>query len=92
MATKVVQAAQGIPPSSPAATPATTTTVATPTSAPSKTTTVATPASSAPAKQSLAKKIEAVSTSKSLAKKIESSTPKGGTFDILGSIMKDMTK
>ena len=34
---------------------------------------------SAPAKQSLAKKIEV-------------STPKGGTFDVLGSIMKDMKK
>ena len=28
----------------------------------------------------------------SLAQKIEVSTPKGGTFDVLGSIMKDMTK
>ena len=27
-----------------------------------------------------------------LAKKIEVSTPKGGSFDVLGSIMKDMTK
>jgi len=65
MPTKVVQAAQGMPPSSPKATAAAATAVATP--------------ASAPAKQSLAKKIEV-------------STPKGGTFDVLGSIMKDMTK
>jgi len=36
-------------------------------------------AASSPAKQSLARKIEV-------------STPKGATFDVLGSIMKDMTK
>ena len=32
------------------------------------------------------------STNLSLAQKIEVSTPKGGSFDVLGSIMKDMTK
>ena len=31
-------------------------------------------------------------TNLSLAQKIEVSTPKGGSFDVLGSIMKDMTK
>lgn len=35
---------------------------------------------------------ESASAMSNLAKKIEVSTPKGGTFDVLGSIMKDMTK
>ena len=34
----------------------------------------------------------ATPSSLSLAQKIEVSTPKGGSFDVLGSIMKDMKK
>ena len=79
MPTKVVQAAQGMPPqSSPAAAPSAATTATTTVPQPKVVPPVVTPAS-APAKQSLAKKIEV-------------STPKGGTFDVLGSIMKDMKK
>ena len=37
-------------------------------------------------------KSSSTSTNLSLAQKIEVSTPKGGSFDVLGSIMKDMTK
>jgi len=79
MPTKVVQAAQGMPPqSSPAAATSAATTATTTVPQPKVVPPVVTPAS-APAKQSLAKKIEV-------------STPKGGTFDVLGSIMKDMKK
>lgn len=62
-----------------------------PTSTKEATSTMSTTTTVVPPPQS-PQKSSSTSTNLSLAQKIEVSTPKGGSFDVLGSIMKDMTK